>query len=172
MTYEDVNIKYAYELLKKYQFSGSFPHDDLRQEKHIKLTDEEKKLYTDNGLEWYPTLTGFMILNGYFYDDEQRQYFVITERGNLARELKGHKNFQKYRQREISVLMNQNWINIGLLITAFLAIVLPFLMELGKQNKWWFVERQEPAVFQIQNHVDVHIDSTIIKKDHNPNLKK
>jgi len=65
MTYEDVNIKYAYELLKKYQFSGSFPHDDLRQEKHIKLTDEEKKLYTDNGLEWYPTLTGFMILKSF-----------------------------------------------------------------------------------------------------------
>ena len=164
MTYEDVNIKYTDKLLNEYQFTGSFPHDDLKQEKQIKLTDEEKKLYTDSGLNWFDTLTGFMIRNGYFYDDEQRHYYIVTERGNLARDLRGHKNFQKYRKREINLLMHQNWINIGLLVTAFLAIISPFLMEFGKQNGWWLKGNQDPPIFQIQNHVDVHIDSASIKK--------
>lgn len=172
MTYEDINIKYTDKLLEAYQFSGSFPHEDLKQEKEIKLTEAEKKLYSDSGFEWFPTLTGFMIRNGYFYDDEQRHYYVITDRGNLARELGGHKKFREYRKREINILMHQNSINKGLLITALLAILSPFLMEYGKQRKWWFGESQEPPIFQIQNHVDVHIDSTTIKKDHNPNLKK
>jgi len=139
MTYEDVNIKYTDELLKLYQFNGSFPHDDLRQEKHFKLTEDEKILYTDSGLEWFPTLTGFMIHNGYFWDDEQRHYYKLTERGNLAKELKGHKNFQKHRKRE----SRQGLINFILAIAALLGIMSPFFLEIGKQNKWWFNETQE-----------------------------
>lgn len=134
MTYEDVNIKFTDELLSIYQFNGSFSHDDLRYERRIKLTDREKKLYTDNGFEWFPTLTGFMIHNGYFFDDEQRGYYIMTERGNRAKELKGHKNFQKYKKREDK----QGSINILLAIAALLGILSPFLLEIGKQNKWWF----------------------------------
>jgi hypothetical protein len=162
-TYEDINIIYSDKLLTKYQFNGSFSHDDLRQEKEIKLTDEEKKLYTDSGMEWFPTLTGFMISSGYFFDDEQQRRYVISERGNLAKELGGHEKFKEHRKSEIDLLKHQRWINWGLIITTSLAIIFPFGMEILKRYEIWPFKSQDPPVFQIQNHVDIHLDSIYLK---------
>lgn len=153
MTYEDVNIKYTDLLLSKYQFNGSFPHDDLKQEKSIQLTDGEKKLYTDKGLEWFPTLTGFMIHSGYFFDDEQRHYYKVTERGNRAKELKGHRNFQKHIKRE----SRQGLTNILLAMAALIGILSPFLLEIGKQNKWWFNEKQDSVEWTTESLDDKHV---------------
>ena len=160
MTYTDRNIHYSDEILKCFQFNGQFKHQDLRDETFIKISFEDKKLYKDNDKEWFAEITGFMINNGYVYDQEQEHIYRLTERGNLVKELDGHRKYQKHRRREINLLKRQNVINWVLAITALLT-ALPPIIELGKKNGWW--STQERPIFQIQNQVDVHIDTTHLK---------
>lgn len=55
-------------------------------------------------------------------------YWGLTERGELMKELGGHRNYQEYRRREINAFKNQHYINIGLIVAATLAAVMPFFV--------------------------------------------
>jgi hypothetical protein len=131
---DKISARYSDWLLTKYQDFGEFSHEDLRSEKHIQVSPEDKAIYDKYGLEWYPTISGFMINNGYFLDHEFDKYFSVTEKGNLVKELGGHAEYRKYRAREINVIRNQ-WLVNALLITAtFVAALSPILVELIKNK--------------------------------------
>jgi hypothetical protein len=147
-----INAKYCDRLLGMYQDFGRFPHLVLSREQNINISPEDKAIYAENGLEWYPTLTGFMIINGYFLDHEMDRYFSLTEKGNLAKELGGHEAYRKYRGKEINVIRNQGKIN-GLLIAAtFVAALSPVFVELIKNA--FFTE-----------HVAQSVPSVVVKID-------
>jgi len=135
MTHQDINIKYSDLILSKYQFNGRFTHQDLKDEKIIKLTDSEKQFYTNIGFEWYPTLTGFMLANGYVYDNENEHYYTLTERGNLCKELNGHKNYIDHRTAEIKLLRNQGKVNNCLIFATLAAAFMPFISEFYFKEK-------------------------------------
>jgi hypothetical protein len=127
-----INAKYCDRLLGMYQDFGLFYHRTLRTEQNITISLEDKAIYGDNGLEWYPTLTGFMIINGYFLDHEIDMYFSLTEKGNLAKELGGHEAYRKYREKEINVIRNQHKVNNWLIGATILAGLSPIFVELVK----------------------------------------
>jgi hypothetical protein len=159
VTIEDINIKYCDLLLSKYQFNGMFYHADLLLEKNVKLTDAEKKVYSDAGFEWFPTLTGFMINNGYLFDNGELsgliedKYYKLTERGNLAKELGGHKRFQKHRRDEINLIRNQKYINIGLLAVTFIVAIITSIIN-KPTNVINLPQQQNPAV-------SIYVDSVL-----------
>jgi hypothetical protein len=130
-----ISAKYSDWILTKYQYFGQFSHEDLRTEKNIQLSPVDKATYAKYGLEWYPTLTGFMINNGYFLDHEFDRYFSVTEKGNLAKELGGHLAYRKYRAKEINVIRNQWLINALLILATYAAALSPVIVELVKNKQ-------------------------------------
>lgn len=78
------------------------------------------------------------IKNHLVYNDYitiQPNIWKLTERGFLVKELGGHKNFVKHRRRELSVLRNQFWINVGLITVGFISVFMPLIVEWTKPNK-------------------------------------
>jgi hypothetical protein len=78
------------------------------------------------------------IKNHLVYNDYitiQPNVWTLTERGFLLKELGGHKKFIKHRHRELSVLRNQFWINVGLIIVGFASVFMPLIVEWTKPNK-------------------------------------
>ena len=131
---DEVNIKYCDILLQNFQFDGRFTHQNLRSRNGpVKITDEEIKAYSGLGQDWFPTLTGFIIQNGYFFDTEslmpEAKEYVMTKRGNLAKELGGHREYQKFRKTELNTPKYQRRVNAGLILATSLAAVMPFVAE-------------------------------------------
>jgi hypothetical protein len=153
----EINAKYCDRLFKLYQDFGQFSHLILRREVNIQISAEDKAVYAENGLEWFPTLTGFMILTGYFYDHEMDQYYSLTEKGNLAKELGGHEAYRKYRQKEINVIRNQSKINNWLIGATILAALSPIIVELIKNT--FFSEKSKT---QSVPSVIVKIDTSLL----------
>lgn len=135
---DELNIKFCDFLLSQYQYDGRFKREDLRNKRtNLKPTAAEEKIYTDAGRNWFDNLTGFMIQNGYFFDNEaekeEDKEYVLTARGNLAKELGGVKKYQRYHNTDIWGHRLQPFINWGLVIATVLAGVMPFVAE--KCNK-------------------------------------
>jgi hypothetical protein len=59
-----------------------------------------------------------------------KQSYSLTEKGQLTKELEGQKNYIKHRKNEINANRNQTWINIGLIVVALIAAVMPFVVAL------------------------------------------
>jgi hypothetical protein len=55
-------------------------------------------------------------------------FWRLTERGDLMKELGGHRKFQRYRRRELRVLQNQQTNTILLIFATALAAIMPFVV--------------------------------------------
>jgi hypothetical protein len=74
-----------------------------------------------------------LLTNQYFIHNENK--YLITDKGVICYELGGHKKYIKHRRRELSVLKNQNTINLILGLTAIASVCMPIIIEIYKSDK-------------------------------------
>jgi hypothetical protein len=88
--------------------------------------------------------------NGYI--EKTKEYYRLTERGKLAKELGGHEQYKKHRYREINLIKNQTWINRGLFAAALLTAIIPFII--AKIYPPTITVNVAPQQNQIRTHSD------------------
>src|SRR5690348_16561697 len=87
---------------------------DIYIEELIKYLDKIKKHLLDEGFIEEPNI--------------RDQFWKLTERGYLAKELGGTKKYKSYRKNQLNSVRNQLRVNMGLILATFLAAVMPFVV--------------------------------------------
>src|SRR5262249_39337309 len=75
----------------------------------------------------------------------------LSKKGELMKELGGHKKYQEYRQNELNIIRNQGKINNWLIAATLSAGLVPAL--LFAVDKIWFREKHQ-SKFSVQIHAD------------------
>lgn len=149
-----INTLFDFKIL----YEQIFELNKFKYEKNNALVDRQtitQKLGVDDMVQQ------FFVSSGYI--EKIDNHYILTQRGLLAKELGGDKKFKKYRAAELNINNYQRKINYCLIFIAILSIISPFIMEYGKTKKWWLNEAESKTVLPIQNKIDVHVDTILLK---------
>ena len=102
----------------------------------------------------------FLLTEGYISEIEVvKQEWILTEKGQLVKELGGHIKYKKYRRRQINILKNQAIINLCLIVATALAAIMPFVVAQFYTQKIVV----NPTPVQV-NHQDKPIDTVWLRQ--------